>query len=159
MSGSDARSDEAHGPPDAAQHAGRARRAPRVSIVRPAYHSDDTGEGSLRAIESQTFRDFEVIVVNSSPESRTGEIVTSRFPSVRFVQSPVRLYPHAARNRGVEDATGELIVFTDPDCIAAEDWLEKLVEAVDRGCGIAVGGMGLVRPTWQETGIHLQKFH
>jgi len=134
-------------------------RRPRVSVVCPAYHSYDTIEASLRALEAQTFRDFEIIVVNSSPETRTGEIVTAGFPSVRFIQSPIRLYPHAARNRGVEEATGELIAFTDPDCIAPADWLEKLVAAMDRGCGIAAGGMGLVRPSWGETGIHLQKFH
>jgi GT2 family glycosyltransferase len=135
------------------------RGPPRVSVVCPAYHSSDTIESSLRALEAQTYRDFEIIVVNSSPETRTGKIVRERFPSVRFIQSPVRLYPHAARNRGIADAAGELLAFTDPDCIAAADWLEKLVAAIDRGCGIALGGMGIVQPTWRETGIHLQKFH
>ena len=134
-------------------------RPPRVSVICPAYHSYDTIEPSLRSIEAQAFRDFEIVVVNSSPETRTQEIVTSKFPSVRFVQSPVRLYPHAARNRGIADATGELLAFTDPDCIAATDWLEKLVAAMDRGCGIALGGMGLIEPSRRETGIHLQKFH
>ena len=135
------------------------RTPPRVSVVCPAYHSYDTIEASLRALEAQTYRDFEIIVVNSSPEMRTQELVTSRFPAVKFVQSPVRLYPHAARNRGLADAAGELLAFTDPDCIAATDWLEKLVAAMDRGCGIALGGMGIIEPTWRETGIHLQKFH
>lgn len=134
-------------------------RRPRVSIICPAFHSHDTIEGSLRAIEAQTFRDFEIIVVNSSPETRTEELVKSRFPSVRFIQSPVRLYPQAARNRGIMDASGELIAFTDPDCVAAADWLQKLVAAMDGGCGIAVGGMGIIDPTWRETGVHLQKFY
>jgi GT2 family glycosyltransferase len=134
-------------------------RRPRVSVVCSAYDSHDTIEESLRAIEGQTFRDFEIIVVNSSPETRTGELVTRLFPSVLFIQSPVRLYPQAARNRGIGEASGELLVFTDPDCVAAADWLEKLVAAMDRGYGIAVGGMGIIAPTWRETGIHLQKFY
>jgi GT2 family glycosyltransferase len=135
------------------------RTPPRVSVVCPAYHSYDTIEASLRAIEAQTYRDLEVIVVNSSPETRTQELLTARFPSVRFIQSPVRLYPHAARNRGVADAAGEILAFTDPDCITAADWLEKLVAGIDRGCGIALGGMGVIEPTGRETAIHLQKFH
>lgn len=132
---------------------------PRVSVVCPAYYSHGTIEASLRAIEGQTFRDIEIIVVNSSPETTTGEIVTTCFPSVRFIQSPVRLLPQAARNHGIEEASGELIAFTDPDCVAAADWLEKLVAAMDGGSGIAVGGMGIIDPTWWETGEHLQKFY
>lgn len=132
---------------------------PRVSVVCAAYYSHDTIEDSLRAIVGQTFRDVEIIVVNSSPETRTGELVATLFPSVRFIQSPVRLLPQAARNRGIEEASGELIAFTDPDCVAAADWLEKLVAAMDGGCGIAVGGMGIVDPTWRETAVHLQKFY
>ena len=134
-------------------------RRPLVSVVCAAYNSHDTITESLRAIEGQTFRDFEIIVVNSSPETRTGEIVTTLFPSVRFIQSPVRLLPQAARNRGMEDASGELIAFTDPDCVAAADWLEKHVAALRCGCGITVGGMGIIDPTWRETGVHLQKFY
>jgi len=133
-------------------------RRPRISVVCAAYDSHGTIEKSLRAIERQTFRDFEIIVVNSSPEARTGEIVARLFPTVRFFQSPVRLYPQAARNRGILEAAGELIAFTDPDCVAAADWLEKLVAAMDGGCEIAVGGMGVIGHTWRETGIHLQKF-
>jgi GT2 family glycosyltransferase len=132
---------------------------PRVSIVCPAYYSHGTIEESLRALLDQTYQDFEIVVVNSSPETVTQEIVTQRFPSVRFVQSPVRLYPHAARNLGVTHTRGDLIVFTDPDCIACRDWLEKIVARMDRGSQAVVGGMGVIRPHWLETGIHLQKFY
>lgn len=135
------------------------QRKPRVSIVCPAYYSYETIEESLRALLDQTYQDFEIVVVNSSPETVTQEIVTQRFPSVRFVQSPVRLYPHAARNVGVTHARGDLIVFTDPDCVARRDWLEKIVARVDRGSQAVVGGMGVIRLNWLETGIHLQKFY
>ena len=63
---------------------------PRVSVVLPAYFSDGSIAQCLDAIHAQTFQDFEVIVVNSSPESRTKEIVTSRFPRVIFEQSSTR---------------------------------------------------------------------
>jgi hypothetical protein len=43
---------------------------------------------------------FETIIVNSSPEDRTAKLVAERFPAARFEQSPHRLLPHAARNRG-----------------------------------------------------------
>ncbi len=116
---------------------------PRVSVVIPTYYSSSTLEISLEALRRQRYRDFEVIVVNSSPEEETGRIVRERYPEVVFVQSPVRLYPHAARNEGIGRARGEVLVFTDPDCEPAPDWLERLVAACDGGTRVVVGAMGL----------------
>ena len=131
---------------------------PRVSVILPAYYSQDTIEACLDGLQTQTFRDFETILVNSSPEGRTGQIVTTRFPEVVFVQSPVRLLPHAARNYGVSLARGDLLVFTDPDCCARPYWLARIVEAHDAGHPVVGGSMGLVSPRWLECGIHLCKF-
>ena len=77
------------------------------------------------ALRSQTFSDFEIILINSSPEEETERLVRSEFPEVVFEQSLVHLYPHAARNRGVQLACGSVFVFTDPDCRARPDWLER----------------------------------
>jgi glycosyltransferase involved in cell wall biosynthesis len=63
---------------------------PLVSVVLPAYHSYETISLSLDALRKQSFRDFEVIVVNSSPETITSELVTANYPEVQFFQSPVR---------------------------------------------------------------------
>jgi GT2 family glycosyltransferase len=132
--------------------------APRVSVIIPAYYSYGTVTRSLTAIRAQTFRDFEIIVVNSSLEDRTREIVATHFPEVTFVQHPTRLLPHAARNRGVTLARGRLLVFTDPDCIARPDWLARLVDAHDAGHPVVGGSMGLYSHGWFECGVHLCKF-
>jgi len=49
--------------------------SPRASVIAPAYHSDATIHAFLDGLSGQTFRDFETIVVNSSPEGRTRTIV------------------------------------------------------------------------------------
>ncbi len=134
------------------------RTHPRVSIVIPAYYSDVTIGSCLEALRAQSFQDFETIVVNSSPESRTGCLVRDRFPWVRFEQSDARLLPHAARNRGVSLTRGDLLVFTDPDCRARPDWLEWLVRAHDAGHPVVGGGMELIGRDWLERGVHLCKF-
>jgi GT2 family glycosyltransferase len=100
-----------------------------------------------------------VIVVNSSPEQDTGRLVCDHFPETLFRQSPTRLLPHDARNRGVELARGELLVFTDPDCEAAPDWLSRLTQAYEEGSQALVGGMALGCATWWEEGVHLLKYH
>ncbi len=130
---------------------------PRASVVIPAYYSHATVRESLLALRAQTFRDFEVILVNSSQEQETSRILQD-FPEVHFIQSPVRLFPHAARNLGVQQARGELLVFTDPDCHARPDWLARLIAANEAGHPVVGGAMELVGNGALEQAIHLSKF-
>jgi glycosyltransferase involved in cell wall biosynthesis len=132
--------------------------APDVSVVIAAYQSDSVLRECLRALRAQTFRDFEVIVVNSSPEDRTREIVVNDFPEVNFLESPTRLLPHAARNRGVRAARGRLLVFTDADCRGNPDWLERLVEVQAAGHQVVCGSIEPVGSSWFERGVHLCKY-
>jgi glycosyltransferase involved in cell wall biosynthesis len=132
--------------------------APRVSVVVPAYFSDATIGAFLDGLSVQTFRDFDSVIVSSSPEDRTRQIVAERFPDARFEHSSERLLPHAARNRGVELARGSLLAFTDPDCVPAPDWLERLVAAIDRGHRLVVGAMGLRGGSAYERAVHLVKY-
>jgi GT2 family glycosyltransferase len=131
---------------------------PRVSVVLPAYRSHETIGACLDALRAQTFRDFEVVVVNSSADGETERIVSERYPEARFVQSPVRLLPHAARNRGVEAARGDLLVFSDPDCEADEQWLQALSDACSATRPAVCGAMALADPTPYAVAVHLAKF-
>src|SRR5688572_16391140 len=85
--------------------------APLVSVILPAYESHETIGGCLEHIGAQSFRDFETVVVDSSPSLATSEVVR-RFPWVNFVRSETRLGPHAARALGVTKSRGTLLVFT-----------------------------------------------
>lgn len=128
-----------------------------MSVVLPAYYSDRSIARCLEAISAQTIQDFEIIVVNSSPETRTQEIVTTRFPRVIFKQSSTRLFPHAARNVGVSLARGDLLVFTDPDCLPRPDWLASLVQASGAGWPVVQGSVAPKQGSWIERGVHLCK--
>jgi len=131
----------------------------RVSVVIPAYFSHHTVGNCLQALRRQTRPADEVIVVNSSPEQSTGAIITNQFPEVQFIQSPTRLLPHAARNRGIEAATGDLLLSTDPDCIADPAWIASIVDAYQSGHHVLGGAMGLQPGSgWWERGVHLTKF-
>ena len=61
--------------------------SPRWSVVVAAYRSDSVIRECLEALREQTVSDLEVIVVNSSPEDRTRQIV-SDFPEFRLIESP-----------------------------------------------------------------------
>jgi GT2 family glycosyltransferase len=131
---------------------------PAVSVILPAYHSAGTIAGCLEALARQTFRDFETIVVDSSPDGATADLVAARFPWVRFERSQRRLLPHAARNRGVAMAHGEILVFSDPDVYPRPDWLERLVRTHREAGEVVVGAIACHGRRWRDQGIHLCKF-
>lgn len=132
--------------------------APLVSVILPAYDSHATLGRCLETLAAQTFRDFEVLVIDSGPDPAAARLVAERFPSVRFERSARRLFPHAARNRGVALARGELLVFSDPDVYAPPDWLERLVAAHRATEGPVVGALDCHGGRWLDRGIHLCKF-
>ena len=131
---------------------------PPVSLVIPAYRSQETIAGCLEALRGQSFRSFETLLVDSSPDDATERVVTTRFAEVRYDRAPGRLLPHAARNRGVAAARGDILVFTDPDVYARPDWLERLLDAHHRSGPIVVGAVACHGRRWRDVGIHLCKF-
>jgi GT2 family glycosyltransferase len=107
---------------------------------------------------AQDARDFEVIVVDSSPDDVTERLITSEFPSTCFLHSRERLLPYAARNRGIELAASDILVFTDPDIYAPAAWLSGLLSARQRLGGVVTGGLACHGTRWIEMGMHLCKF-
>jgi GT2 family glycosyltransferase len=131
---------------------------PEVSVVIPAYDTDRTIAGCLTSLAGQSFRDFETIVADSSPDGRTEAIVLRRFPEVRYWRSPVRLLAHAALNHGAGMASGRLLAFTDPDAYPRPDWLERLVQAHRETGRVVVGAVACYGRRWMDRGAHLCKF-
>ncbi len=129
---------------------------PAASVILPAYLSHSTIEGCLCSLAAQTFRDLEVIVVDSSLDERTSEIV-SRFPEVRLIRPERRLLPHQARNLGAQSARGDILVFTDPDCDAYPKWLSRLMDAHHRGHQ-AVAGAVRAEPGWWHWAVHWVRY-
>jgi GT2 family glycosyltransferase len=132
--------------------------SPAVSVIIPAWCSDETLPACLHSLREQTFRDFEVIVVDSSPNGKTTTLVGSDFPEVRFQHSAKRLWPHMARNAGASLARGQILVFSDPDCRMSKAWLDALVRAHRRGHTVVGGPVSNLRHTWFLDGVHLCKY-
>ncbi len=130
---------------------------PTVSVLVSAYLSHETIGAFLEALRQQTYRDFETVVVDSSPDERTARAVEA-FPEVSLVRSKERLRPHHARNLGIRSCRGELLVCFDPDVYPQPQCLEKLVAAfLESGQPIS-GAIDSWGRGWLETGIHLTKF-
>lgn len=90
--------------------------APAVSVVVPAYNRAREIVDSLGSILGQSFRGFELIVVDDASTDRTVEVVEAMVdPRVRLVRHEANRGPGAARNSGVAAARGRYVAFLDSD--------------------------------------------
>ncbi len=97
-----------------------------VSFIIPSYNSQDTIADTINSIDSQAGSlSREVVVVDSSPHNLVREVV-SRYPQVKLIHNPVRLYPGQARNLGARLVEGEYLAFIDSDVTIQENWLVRL---------------------------------
>ncbi|WP_269523504.1 glycosyltransferase [Coraliomargarita parva] len=111
---------------------------PRVSVVVCSYNGSRTLEGCLESLMKLEYPDYEVIVVNDGSTDSTGEIA-QRFPRVRYFEQ-VNKGLSVARNKGAELATGEIVAYTDDDCVIDEHWLHYLVLGMKDQAVEAIGG-------------------
>lgn len=98
-----------------------------ISIVIPTYNSEKTIFKTIEACLNQSCLNnkIEVIVIDDGSTDNTQEKV-QRFP-VKYIYQK-NTGPASARNKGWLAAQGEIICFTDSDCIPNKDWIQKLVE-------------------------------
>ncbi|HEY65973.1 MAG TPA: glycosyltransferase [Caldilineae bacterium] len=112
----------------------------RISVIIPTYNRKDLLRRCLAAATSQDYPNYEVIVVDDGSTDGTEEMVRREFPQVRYLRQETNRGPAAARNRGIREATGEIIAFTDDDCVPPPNWLSRhLQHYTDPDIG-AVGG-------------------
>src|SRR5256885_14948309 len=97
---------------------------PAVSVVIPAHNAAPWLGDTVRSVLAQTYRDFEVIVVNDGSTDSTGTVTASFGQRIRCVEQPNQGLP-AARNTGIRHARGDWIAFLDADDLWLKDKLER----------------------------------
>lgn len=118
---------------------------PFVSVIIPVYNDSHRLKLCLMALQSQTYPKgcYEIIVVdNNSEEDIAGVVDGFKQVKLFFAKQPGS---YSARNAGLKVATGEILAFTDSDCLPASDWLEKGVHIASEtpNCGLVGGQMDI----------------
>ena len=93
----------------------------RISVVIPGYNAERYIDALGAAFAAQTRAAHEVLFIDDGSTDRTAERAAEYFHVVRMLQNKG---PAAARNCGIETATGDVIAFTDCDCRPEPDWIE-----------------------------------
>ena len=132
-----------------------------LSVVIPVYNAQKTLGKTLAAVRASDYPDFEVLVVDDCSTDDSGKIA-ERFP-VRLIRQPRNSGVASARNRGAEEARGEILVFIDSDIVIERDTLRKFADAFASDPGVkVVGGVmagALADKRWGVTFIGLKSVH
>jgi len=119
-------------------------RVPKVSVIVCSYNGGQTLEACLRSLKKIDYPDYEVVVVDDGSTDHTKEIL-SHHPWVNAIYQTNHGLS-VARNVGAAAATGEIIAYTDSDCMADPDWLYYLVGTLLSGNYAGVGGPNISPP-------------
>ena len=102
--------------------------AKSASIIIPTFNGASRIGNCLDSLVKQTTgRDVEILVVDDGSTDNTANVVRS-YSSVRII-SQANAGPASARNRGAIEARGNILLFTDDDCVPMPDWLEAMLES------------------------------
>ena len=117
---------------------------PRVSVIIPAHNAAPFIEQTLESVRSQTYRDWEVVVVDDGSSDDTWALLQGAGPGVRSFRREHAGGPAVARNLALSKATGEFAAFLDADDLLLPRYLESQLACYEEAMGRQDGEIGLV---------------
>jgi poly-beta-1,6-N-acetyl-D-glucosamine synthase len=102
----------------------------KISVIIPARNEEKNIGTLIEALQNQTYPSalFEIIVVDDNSSDQTA-IIVRQYPSVKLIQlkdEEINSYKKKAIETGIAEASGELIVATDADCLPPVNWLTTI---------------------------------
>ena len=131
---------------------------PLVSVIMPAYNAERYIEEAIVSVRSQTYTNWELIILDDCSTDRTAEIAehfAGLDPRIRLLRNPQNMGVARTRNRGLDLAAGQWVALLDSDDVWHSDKLEKqLMLAEKSGADIIYCSYSLMG----ENGEHLSDF-
>lgn len=118
---------------------------PAISVIVPAFNRAKLLAHTIDALFHQDLNDsrYEVIVVDNASEDRTTNVLAEKASASDIPFTGVHMRenrgPAVSRNVGVSLARGEIIAFTDSDCVPTPQWLRSAAEAMSDAVGVVQG--------------------
>jgi glycosyltransferase involved in cell wall biosynthesis len=106
---------------------------PAFSIIIPTYNRKDKLLTAVKSVLAQTFKDFEIIVINDAGDSPEYELKKLNDSRIKYIQHDSNIGLSAARNTGLKTAKGKYIAFLDDDDIYYPFHLETLLQHLQTG--------------------------
>ena len=103
-----------------------------ASIIIVSFNGKNLMEDCLSSIYKQTYRNFEIIVVDNASIDGSADFIKSKYPKVRLIRNKVNLGFVGANNIGFKKAKGDYIVLLNQDTVVHKDWLKELINGVSK---------------------------
>ncbi|WP_054726296.1 glycosyltransferase family 2 protein [Paucilactobacillus hokkaidonensis] len=129
-----------------------------ISVIVPVYNVKDYLQQIVNDLEKQTFRQFELLLIDDGSTDGSGELCDILCKSsqlmIRVVHQDNKGLS-AARNKGIEYADGDYLTFIDPDDRVSDNFLSYLIELINKSeCLMSVCSHMIVRGKKQRLGIN-----
>ena len=129
-----------------------------VSIVVVDWKGNDLLRDCLNSILSQTYRNFEIILIANEPRDNFLKEIRNSFPQIKIIVNEKNLFYSSSQNQGISKARGEFILSLNNDVILERNFLEEVIRAMklDERIGIVSGKiLSLDKKTIDSTGQFL----
>ena len=109
-----------------------------ISVIVPTFNGEETIADCLNSLLNQRCScEYEIMVVNDGSSDRTSDIV-KKYPVKLLAQE--HRGPAATRNLGAINTSGNILLFTDDDCVAEKNWIEEMVKPLENKEIVGVQG-------------------
>lgn len=103
----------------------------RFSIIMCAYNVEKYIKASIESVKNQTYKNYELIIVNDGSKDNTLKIL-KEYNNIRIINNTKNIGLGASRNKAVQRAKGEYILYLDADdTLYSEDTLEKINQTIN----------------------------
>lgn len=132
---------------------------PSVSIITPTYNCGKFIEETIRSVQAQTYKDWEMIIVDDGSKDDTERIVTAiakKDERIRYIRNPKNCGAAVTRNRALSEARGEWVAFLDSDDLWLPEKLERQVAFMkDNAYAFTYHNYTVIDEQNQPLGIHI----
>jgi len=111
---------------------------PLVSVIVLNYNGENYLKNCFESLGSQTYENYEVIMVDNASEDDSIEYVKGNFPWVKVIRNEKNLGFAAGNNWGIREARGDIIALLNNDTIADSEWLEESVRTFEQSENIGI---------------------
>lgn len=129
-----------------------------VSVIVITYNARKDLEECLESIEKQGYHEIEIIVVNDASKDSTSNFLEEykrrTTKKLEVINNEHNKGVAGSRNTGIQFAKGDIVAFTDADCVVDHQWISELVKGYEQKDVAAVGGEVLesqIRNIWELT--------
>lgn len=134
----------------------------KVSIIMPAYNSEKYISAAIESVLNQTYKDFELIIIDDASTDSTYNIISSYMNQdsrIKVIKNSKNLNIGESLNKGVAAATSDLIARMDSDDICFENRIELQVKYLLANPHIAVVGSDILLIDEQGNDIHTRAYY